>query len=158
MWVFLDELSSCNSMGLIIELLCKHSILGKQLPYNIIFIAACNPYRFKEKDPKGKNNRKLAYNVNPLPNSLHNFVLNFGHICKEDEKKYIELMTEMFFIKKLKLNNETLSKEKLDEIKKLTNIIIIESQNFIRDKFDMSLVSLREISRFFNFIIFFTYF
>jgi midasin (ATPase involved in ribosome maturation) len=44
-WVFLDEINTCKSMGLISELLCKHSYLGYPLPSNVVFIAACNPYR-----------------------------------------------------------------------------------------------------------------
>ena len=45
MWVFLDEINTCKSMGLISELMCKHSYHGRRLPENIVFIAACNPYR-----------------------------------------------------------------------------------------------------------------
>jgi len=48
-WVFLDEINTCKSMGLISELMCKHSCQGQALPENIVFIAACNPYRQKEK-------------------------------------------------------------------------------------------------------------
>ena len=44
-WVFLDEINTCKSMGLISELMCKNSYQGNQLPTNIIFIGACNPYR-----------------------------------------------------------------------------------------------------------------
>lgn len=43
--VFFDEINTCNSMGLISEILCKHSLHGKKLKPNVIFIAACNPYR-----------------------------------------------------------------------------------------------------------------
>ena len=45
-WVFLDEINTCKSMGLISELMCKHTIQGEPLPSNIVFIAACNPYRY----------------------------------------------------------------------------------------------------------------
>ena len=48
-WVFLDEINTCKSMGLISEWMCKHSCQGQALPENIIFIAAYNPYRQKEK-------------------------------------------------------------------------------------------------------------
>ena len=100
-WVFLDEINTCKSMGLISELLCKHTCQGKPLPSNIIFIAACNPYRKREKNEKSENkiigldinqahkqkqnlnikeieeiqkskNNNLVYNVNPLPHSLLN--------------------------------------------------------------------------------------
>jgi energy-coupling factor transporter ATP-binding protein EcfA2 len=77
-WVFLDQINRCKSTALITELICKHSIFGKKLPESIEFIAACNPYRFKEKKLKDINDKELAYNVNPFPSSLYNFVLNFS--------------------------------------------------------------------------------
>ena len=60
MWVFLDEINTCNSMGLISELMCKHTYQGKKLPSNIVFIAACNPYRLN----KNKANEKIGLNAN----------------------------------------------------------------------------------------------
>ena len=48
-WIFLDEINTCNSMGLISEMMCKGSIEGKKLKDNVTFIAACNPYRRYEK-------------------------------------------------------------------------------------------------------------
>jgi len=53
-WVFLDEINTCKSMGLISELMCKHTCQGKKLPKNIVFIAACNPYRQGKKEYYGK--------------------------------------------------------------------------------------------------------
>ena len=36
-------------MGLICELMTKHSCQGNPLPKSIVFIGACNPYRIIEK-------------------------------------------------------------------------------------------------------------
>ena len=47
--MFLDEINTCNSIGLISEMMCKGTIQGKQLKDNVTFIAACNPYRRYEK-------------------------------------------------------------------------------------------------------------
>ena len=115
-WVFLDEINTCKSMGLISELMCKQTIQGKKLPSNIVFIAACNPYRQREKskiqnivgldinqahqekkflndkeldDIKKAKTSNLVYIVNPLPHSLLNFVFDFGNLREEDEKDYI---------------------------------------------------------------------
>ena len=119
-WVFLDEINTCKSMGLISELMCKHSYQGKRLPSNIVFIAACNPYRCYEKGKRvtagldvnqahkqkknlnerdlerlRKNaNNNLVYTVNPLPYSLLNYVFDFGNLEKNDEYKYIESIIE----------------------------------------------------------------
>lgn len=46
MWVFLDEINTCDHLGLIAELICHRSYLGKPLPENLIILAACNPYLF----------------------------------------------------------------------------------------------------------------
>jgi Ni2+-binding GTPase involved in maturation of urease and hydrogenase len=102
-WVFLDEVNTCNSMGLVTELMTKRTMLGKPLKENVIVVAACNPYQKIDSkiitkadtglvQKKEHTVRILVYNVNPLPHSLLNFVLNFGSLKPADEKKYIECM------------------------------------------------------------------
>ena len=180
-WVFLDEINTCKSMGLISELICKHSCQGKKLRENIIFISACNPYRkaklkkesFRIINQNAKINMKkmrekqkiifkkksfksqLIYNVNPLPNSLLNFIFDFGHLEKEDEEKYIEKIIEPSVEKIFKESKEDLEEEKLVIIKKISKDMIIEAQNFIRNNHDISSVSLREIKRYTIFYEFF---
>ena len=53
-WVFLDEINTCKSMGLISELMCKKTYRGKPIPTNVVFIAACNPYRRRNNKKKNK--------------------------------------------------------------------------------------------------------
>ena len=185
-WVFLDEINTCKSMGLISELMCKHSYQGKKLEDNIVFIAACNPYRKSSNDTKNKIikvgldinqavnekeklndkekknienskflNNKLVYTVNPLPHSLLHFVIDFGHLKEEDEEKYIERMIEGPMNKIFNLNEENLPIENLKTIKKQAKEMIIAAQNFIRNEYDISSVSLREIRRF---IIFYEFY
>jgi len=45
--VFLDEVNTCNCMGLFKEIICDRTMNGKQIPHNIKIIAACNPYRLR---------------------------------------------------------------------------------------------------------------
>ena len=172
-------------MGLISELMCKHTYHGKPLPPNIVFIAACNPYRIgtknkiekiglnadqahKEKeilDPKEKQklkkamNNTLVYTVNPLPHSLLNFVFNFGNLTEEDEKSYIEKITSESINKIYKQINgdkeDIKEKEELKKIHKLAVDMIVSAQNYIRKDNDISSVSLREIRRFNIFYEFF---
>ena len=181
LWVFLDEINTCNCMGLICELMTKHTCQGIELPDNIFFIGACNPYRYgksgvdnyalKLKDVKEKN---LVYTVNPLPFSLLNFVFNFGNLTSEDERRYIKNMV-VSPIKKIFWNDicqkhkdekdldmknmdKFISKEDSDlcnDLIKLSSNAIIEAQEFVRDKNDVSSVSLREIRRFSIFYEFF---
>ena len=136
LWIFLDEINTCNCMGLICELMTKHSLQGVPLPKSIVFIAACNPYRklYNEEalnglELKGAKKRELAYTVNPLPFSLLNFIFNFGRLTQRDEERYIENMIvnpiEKFFIEdsKKKENEVEIEKEnKVDENKTDENI------------------------------------
>ena len=146
-WVFLDEINTCNSMGLITEIMNKHTYQGNPIPSNIIFIAACNPYRFE------KNN--LVYNVNPLPHSLLNFVLDFGNLTKEDEKKYIESIILEPIQRLFKNKKENMNEEDFEKIHRFAKKMVSKAQNFIRDKNGISSVSLREIRRFNIFYEFF---
>ena len=182
-WVFLDEINTCNSMGLISELMCKKSCQGEQIPRNIMFIGACNPYRKaeitkeeiagldvnlayreknnlndqeKEKIKKNSLNTKgkLVYTVNPLPHSLLVYVFDFGNLSSKDEEKYINNMIQGPIDN---INNKSIPIKPmyLDNIKKLAKDLISESQNFIRKNNDISSVSLREIRRFNIFLEFF---
>ena len=191
LWVFFDEINTCKSMGLISEIMCKHTYQGKKLPSNIVFIAACNPYRQGKKmnekaglninqahkelqnlnineinKMKKTSENTLVYTVNPLPHSLLNFVFNFGKLDEDDEVKYIEKiiyesMYKIYFGNTKKEGNIRDINEIKDEdedFKKLHEFakdLIVKAQNFIRNKNDISSVSLREIRRFNIFYEFF---
>ena len=186
-WVFFDEINTCKSMGLISELMCKHTCQGSPIPENIVFIAACNPYRHREekdtseeniglninlahkelnhlnekekKNIKRKKSNSLVYSVNPLPHSLLNFVFDFGNLTPKDEEDYIRCMIKEVIIKiyyKGKIPVEKKEEDvKLKELKDFAKDMIVTSQNFIREVYDKSAVSLREIRRF---IIFYEFF
>ena len=155
-WVFFDEINTCNSMGLLSEIFYKHSYYGKKLSERLTFIAACNPYRLKiinEKEKEKinddfclkfndkkyyKTNQKLVYLVNPLPHSLLTSIFDFGNLSSEDEKKYIQSIVK-----------ETLKKYNISiEIEQMIVKEIVECQNYIRGLNDVSSVSLRELRRF----------
>ena len=183
LWVFLDEINTCKSMGLISELMCKHTYQGKELPKNIVFIAACNPYRKKDKKAKEEkigldankankekkylnekekqdlqkyNDFDLAYKVNPLPHSLLNFVFDFGSLREVDEDKYIKCIIEEV-IKKIYFKNKKFEEkdEEFLKLKKLAQDMVINAHKFIKINNDRATVSLREIRRFNIFYEFF---
>ncbi len=177
-WVFLDEINTCNSMGLISEMMCKHTIFGKKIKSNVVFIAACNPYRKVEKTQlvanvglaKNQKVRNLVYNVNPLPHSLLNFVFDFGNLSSEDEERYIISMVSRpieLLYNEIKLEkhlickpNENLTlndnqKKELSSINKEMKDVqekavrcIVVAQNYVRYLYGKSSVSLREVRRF----------
>ena len=158
--IFLDEFNACNSLGLFIEIICNHTYLGKKISENIIFIATCNPYRLMSKRIREiglvynnmKENSKLnnlAYAVNPIPHSLLNFVFDFGSIRKEDEEIYISnSIFENISVFKQKHLNDNINEVELKEITNKIIESILICHNFIRQKYDESSVSLREIRRF----------
>ena len=166
-WVFFDEINTCNSLGLITEIMCRHTYLGKKINSNFVFFGACNPYRvlnkkmresglvyYNTKEKSQLNN--LVYSVNPLPHSLLNFVFDFGSLRREDEIKYIH-NTIVSIIDSIK-ENKLITNISDDDMNNLVQIIIdsiAECHDFIRDIYDKSSVSMREIRRF---GIFFEYF
>ena len=158
-WVFFDEINSCNSMGLLAEIFTKRTYFGQKIPKKFVFLAACNPYR-----PMGEMNkidytlihkdqekRKLVYTVYPLPQNLLNFVLDFGNLTLDEEKKYIQIMVRKMMEKIM------IDKEKSDTSKIIDIAInsILSCQSYIKSTNDVSAVSLREVKRF---ILFFKYF
>ena len=171
-WIFFDEINTCNSMGLISEIMCNHSYLGKKIDDKFIFLGACNPYRtmdIKMKESglvyynmKEKNKlNNLVYTVNPLPHSLLNFIFDFGSLQPEDEKKYIKNTVLSILWKINDKLFELFGKKKKGKDEQFKNIRdeMIESisicHDYIREIYDTSTVSLREIRRF---GIFFEYF
>ena len=162
--------------------MCNKSYLGEKLYDNIILIGACNPYRElsknlkyrekigldlnlahkqkenltdKEKEIIKKNslnsNNRLVYKVNPLPFSLLHFVMDFGRLSDENEKKYIESMVKDSIKKRCSIYNI----KDINTMKDLAINMIVKSQSFIRENYDKSSVSLREIRRFNIFFDFF---
>ena len=148
-WVFLDEINTCNSLSLITEIMLKHSCKGEKIRSNIKFIAACNPYRLETKekeiiglyDETKHISRKLVYNVNPLPIPLLNFVFDFGTLEKEDIKRYISNIL-LQILKKIIPDKNILNK-----VKSIAEQAIFDSQEFIKNNFEISSVSLREVRR-----------
>jgi len=143
-WVFIDEINACKSMGLFNEIICNHSCKGKKLNENLVFIAACNPYRKSKSElklnnaliPNNKKQNNILYNVNPLSHSLMNFVYYFGSLSEDDEEKYIKEI-----IKDIYDNNE-------EDLKEISTKMLLAGHKFVREYGDVSSVSLREINRF----------
>jgi len=143
LWVFFDELNTCDSLSLITEIFINRTYGRKELEKNIRLIGACNPYR-KKKENKNicgltyknddDNEEKLVYLVNILPQSLMYYVFNFGSLEKENENQYISSII-----------SDIIPDQKLKEA---TKNVISECHDYLRETFDPSVVSLRELRRF----------
>ena len=149
-WILFDEINTCHSFSLLTEIFINRTYNGEKISNNIRLIGACNPYRkrkdFTEKFGLSRNYEKeneLVYLVNPLPQSLLYYAFNFGSINEEEEKKYIHNIIEKLFSE---------NEKRLQEI---TKDAIFECHKYLKETFDPSIISLREISRFSKYVIFF---
>ena len=141
-WIFLDEINTCDHLGLISDIICHHSMLGRPLSKNLVFLAACNPYKerpekqIKTAGLKGKNivdeYSKLVYRVHPLPEAMIDYVWDYGSLSPEDERAYIKRMV----------------RDLPEECQRMLVDLLAESQKFIRDaEKNPYCVSLRDVRR-----------
>ena len=143
LWVFFDELNTCDSLSLITEIFINRTYGRKELAKNIRLIGACNPYRKKKENKNicgltyqnnNDNEVPLVYLVNILPQSLMYYVFNFGSLEKENEDQYISSII-----------SDIIPDQKLKEA---TKKVISKCHDYLRDTFDPSVISLREMKRF----------
>ncbi|GES90916.1 hypothetical protein GLOIN_2v1785271 [Rhizophagus clarus] len=149
-WLFFDEINTCNHIGLLADLISHRMLNGKPIHPNIRLFSACNPYRLRTKaqSEAGLTNRvkkfeeqsKLVYQVKPLPDQILDYVWDYGTLKPQDEFKYIQIMVE----KELK----TLAHPVLAEL-------LFASQEFIRKVEERYSVSLRDVKRAIKLVKFF---
>ena len=157
--LLLDEINTTNSINLLSDIFTKHSFNGNPLKNNVFIIGTCNPYRLTllnteeigYKNKKMHRVRNLVYTVNPLPSRLINYIFDFGNIKEKDEKEYISTFVNRFLSDNFASGNA----ENYTKIFCMINDAVFETQKYIRNKSEISSVSLREIKRF---IIFFDFF
>ena len=143
-WVFLDEINTCDYLGTINEIMCHRSIQGRPLSPNLVFIAACNPYRIRKSGSmttaglSGKAKAedecsKLVYRVHPLPETMIDYIWDYGSLSPSDERAYIGRMVEGLYKNKYK---------------SLLVNLLSSSQEYIRNVDESSCcVSLRDVHR-----------
>src|SRR5436190_20666308 len=84
-WLFFDEINTCNHIGLLADLIAHRMLDGKPIHHNIRIFAACNPYRIRIKaateagikKPRFEEKSKLDYQVNPLPDQILDYVWDY---------------------------------------------------------------------------------
>ena len=152
-WIFFDEINTCNYLDLLSEIFCEHQMKGKILPKNLLFIAACNPYIKNSNNlfikvginlDKFYSRRTLIYQVNKLPKRFDKFIWEYGKLTDIEAIKYILSM-----LKKLDFQD----KQNLD-LEKITNLLF-QSHKFINQNQPEYRISLRDIHRFKQIYLFF---
>ncbi|CAG8461964.1 10472_t:CDS:10, partial [Acaulospora colombiana] len=161
-WLFFDEINTCNHIGLLADLIAHRVYLGKPLSPHVRVFAACNPYRIRTKsvsDAGLQRTKKdtdanlqlteyefhrsnLVYEVKPLPDQILDYVWDYGILHEDDEKKYIEIMVEA------QLKEDGLYHRVVAEL-------LSRSQKFIRKVEEQYSVSLRDVKRIITLIKFF---
>eukprot|EP01047_Picozoa_sp_COSAG01_P003877 COSAG01_NODE_121_length_25291_cov_10.011670_2_plen_4872_part_00 len=150
-WGFLDEINACTHLGLINDLICHRMHDGRDLHTNIRLMACANPYekrRASQRHTAGLTQKLvqdqltgLTYRVHPLPESMMDYVYDYGSLAPKEEPKYIETM----------LQDVCSSTEQRKKVAKL----VINSQQMVRKLTDISAVSLRDVKRARDVILFF---
>ena len=155
--VFFDEFNTCNSLGLLTEIMCSKKCQGINVKKNVVFAGACNPYRKIDKKIEEKNragnsalikedslnyNNKLVYTVNPLTYTQLYYIFNFGSLNAENERKYITSIVNA------EINDYVIDKNKLQGIKELMIESFMKAQTFIKHKNGKESVSMRETRKF----------
>ncbi|CAG8562549.1 11938_t:CDS:10 [Diversispora eburnea] len=150
-WIFFDEINTCDHIGLLADLIAHQMLLGNAIHPNIRLFSACNPYRIRtiQAGLKAKVNSyeelsKLVYQVKPLPGQILDYVWDYGILQKNDEKRYIQIMTHEE-LKDCELNHPVLTE------------LLFGSQEFIRSIEESYSVSLRDVKRVIKLIRFFNY-
>eukprot|EP00741_Cyanophora_paradoxa_P015457 tig00020892_g14920.t1 len=153
-WVFLDEINTSDSIGLVGEIICQHTFNGRRISGNIAFLAACNPYKKRLAAEVAKQRQaglklkqgddpmsKLVYRVHPLPEKLADYVWDFGSLTRADEEQYIQAMVETsdFFRDRRHPDGSVTAR--------LVVSLLVASQHFMSDVEGLSSISLRDVRR-----------
>ena len=144
-WIYFNHINTCSSFSLIKEILFNRTFNGEKLNDKIRLIGSCYPYRIIRDNfyDNRNNNDKLLYTINYLPMSLLFFVFNFDLINQEDEKKIIFHNLNKLFTKEEK------------NLQKNTLEAIFNCRRYLRNIYDYSIVTIKDISRFLKLVQFF---
>lgn len=145
-WAFLDEINTCDHLGMIADLLCHRQLGGRPLPHGLVLLAACNPYRRKievadagvaltlANSSQRRKHADLVYSVHELPEIIFEYLWDFGELGPEEERSYIEAMSGDVF------------PEDRSWTRVVANLISM-SQDFVTRVLPDALLSLRDVKR-----------
>jgi hypothetical protein len=149
-WLFFDEINTCNHIGLLADLISHRMLNGKSIHQNIRLFSACNPYRLRtrtqsdagltNKVKKYEERNNLVYQVKPLPDQILDYVWDYGILKSKDEFRYIQIMVE---------------KELGKPAQPIFSELLFASQEFIREVEEPYSVSLRDAKRAITLVKFF---
>jgi hypothetical protein len=145
MWLFFDEINTSEHIGLINDIVCHRLLQSRPIHPGISLLAACNPYRLRGKQVhtaglagkvQSDGQSRLVYRVYPLPETMIDFVWDFGSLDAQAEKFYIGSMVDKLLSGKNKWPHHDL----------LVSLLSL-SQSFVRERETDWSVSLRDVRR-----------
>lgn len=91
-WVFFDEFNTTDELSYIKEIIVDRRFQGEPYPPNVVFLAACNPYRqakqrkntkvgLKIKTTKDKE-ESLAFKVKPPPLAMISLMWDYQQLAR----------------------------------------------------------------------------
>jgi E3 ubiquitin-protein ligase RNF213 len=151
LWIFLDEINTCEHLGFINSVICHRTLPGQRISSDVYFLAACNPYRLMSnkqqdnivglKDAKAMHMpKKLVFRVHPLPQTMMDYVWDFGSLTVDSEKKYINEKLKLSFFNQNPIQND-------EFLLHLFVDLVSCAQSFMREIFDESAASMRDVRR-----------
>jgi hypothetical protein len=97
-WLFFDEINTSEHIGLINDIVCHRLLRSRPIHPGISLLAACNPYRLRGKQTRtaglagrvqSDDQSRLVYRVHPLPETMMDYVWDFGSLEPQAERFYI---------------------------------------------------------------------
>ena len=151
LWIFFDEFNTSALQSVVGEIMIdRYCSVGaediRQIPPNIVFIAACNPYRLKVKQnnvglvPKSEDTM-LSHRVFPIPERILNYIWDFGQLSDDDERKYA-----INIISKANLFADLPERDRKTHHEKFAGVAYNCHRN-IKKSDELSAMSLRDLNR-----------
>jgi len=155
-WAFFDEINTCEELGLLNEIICHRRMLGRAIHPRVAMLAACNPYKKAPKNTltagleskqamRGKEGARLVYRVHPLPETMLDYIWDYGSLSSMEERGYIRKMV-----------TDLKAAQQSQELQDVLTECLVNSQEFIRKHEGPSSVSLRDVKRCIDLISWFT--
>lgn len=175
-WVFFDEFNTSSLQPFVTELLIDRVFSLESsdsqdfhIPDNVYFVAACNPYQFKNLSQENKNDivkvhpskqNLLSHKVLPISSNLLYKIFDYGSLTPQIERKYVENIFKQLRppsgVQGLKRKTEQQVSRK--HISVLCEFVCEGQAEMKRFFNSQSAVSLRDVNRVKQVLLFFLHF
>lgn len=96
---FVDEFNATSIMGLLKEVFVDHTMDGDEIPSNILWVGAMNPFEVLKEDQKGKtldftgiSTTDLKFIVRPPPPSMEELIFDFKKFTPAQEQAFLTVL------------------------------------------------------------------